>query len=129
MVFILCSGCDKPSALNESSANVEHITQSDFANEVTRATLPVVVEFYAVWCGPCRELSPMLDNLAGGYTGKLKFVKINIEESPGIAQNYNVQAIPTVIMFKDGKLADRLEGLPEEAGLKARLDKLAAADK
>lgn len=121
------SGCEKPSEMNESSPNVKHITQAEFGDEVTRSTQPVVVDFYATWCGPCRELEPLLDRVAGGYTGKIKFVKVNVDESPGLAQNYEVQAIPLVLFFKDGKLADRIVGLPAEADLKSKLDALVAA--
>ena len=71
-------------------------------------------------------LSPMLDKLAGGYADRIMFVKINVDESPGLAQNFQVQAIPTLIFFKDGKVADRVTGLPEEADLKAKLEVLAA---
>jgi thioredoxin 1 len=119
------AGCEKPSAMNESSANVKHITQGEFADEVTRCATPVVADFYATWCGPCRELSPLLDKLAGGYTDKIKFVKINVDESPGLAQNFQVQAIPTLIFFKDGKVVDRTTGLLPEADLKLKLDLLA----
>jgi thioredoxin 1 len=125
--FFLLAGCENPSAMNESSANVKHITQGEFADEVTRCATPVVVDFYATWCGPCREFSPLLDRVADGYTGKIKFVKVNVDESPGLAQNYQVQAIPTVLLFKDGKLADRITGVPAEADLKSRLDKLVPA--
>lgn len=120
------AGCDNPAAMNESSANVKHVSQGDFAAEVTLCTQPVVVDFYATWCGPCRILSPMLDRLAGGYTGKIKFVKVNVDESPGLAQNYHVDALPTVLFFKDGKLADKIVGLPAETDLKAKLDTLAS---
>jgi len=124
--LLVLAGCGNPAAMNESTANVKHITQGDFADEVTRCATPVVADFYATWCGPCRQLSPMLDKLAGGYADKIKFVKINVDESPGLAQNFQVQAIPTLIFFKDGKVADRLTGLPDEADLKARLDKISA---
>ena len=120
------AGCGNPAAMNESTANVKHIAQGEFADEVTRCATPLVADFYATWCGPCRMLSPMLDKLAGGYADKIKFVKINVDESPGLAQNFQVQAIPTLIFFKDGKVADRLTGLPDEADLKARLDKFSA---
>lgn len=113
--------------MNQSTASVKHITQGEFADEVTRATGPVVVDFYATWCGPCRVLAPMLDKLAGPLTGKIKFFKVNIDESPGLAQNFQIEGIPTVLMFKDGKLTERITGLPTEAGLKTKLDALAAA--
>ena len=128
-VLLALAGCGNPSAMNESTANVKHITQGEFADEVTRCATPVVADFYATWCGPCRQLSPMLDRLAGGYTDHIKFVKINVDESPGLAQNFQVRAIPTLIFFKDGKVADRLTGLPEEADLKAKLDAFAGGKK
>ncbi len=118
-------GCGNPSAMNESTASVKHIAQGEFADEVTRCATPVVADFYATWCGPCRELSPLLDKLASGYTDKIKFVKINVDESPGLAQNFQVQAIPTLIFFKDGKVVDRTTGLLAEADLKLKLDLLA----
>ena len=118
-------GCGNPSAMNESTASVKHIAQGEFADEVTRCATPVVADFYATWCGPCRELSPLLDKLAAGYTDKIKFVKVNVDESPGLAQNFQVQAIPTLIFFKDGKVVDRTTGLLPETDLKFKLDLLA----
>ena len=112
--------------MNQSTANVKHIAQGEFENEVTRSTNAIVADFYATWCGPCRTLSPMLDRLAEPLAGKIKFVKINVDESPGIAQNFSVQGIPTLIFFKDGKVADRITGLPPEAELKAKLEAFAA---
>lgn len=116
------TGCDHSAAMNQSSPNVKHITQSEFAAEVTRGTNAIVAEFYATWCGPCRQLSPLLDKLAGGYADKIKFVKINVDESPGIAQNFQVSGIPALIFFKDGQVAGRITGLLPEADLKAKLD-------
>jgi len=125
--LFLMAGCSNPSVMNESTANVQHITQGEFADEVTRATGPVVVDFYATWCGPCRELAPLLDAAAGSFSDKIKFFKVNVDESPGLAQNFQIEAIPTVLFFKDGKLADRMTGLTTEADLKLKLDLLAGA--
>ena len=124
--LVFTSGCEKPSAMNESNANVRHITQGEFEAEVTRSAKPVVVDFYATWCGPCRELSPLLDKLAAPLADKIKFVKVNVDESPGLAQNYTVSALPTLLLFKDGKVADRIIGLSSEADLKTKLENLAA---
>ena len=119
------AGCDNPSKMNESSANVKHITQSEFGDEVTRCAQPVAVEFYAAWCGPCQEELPLVDRVAGGYTGKIKFVKLNVEESPGIAQNFEAQELPLLILFKDGKLVERLTGPQTETNLTAKFNALA----
>ena len=122
----LVAGCDDRAAMNASTANVQHITQGEFAAAVTRSTNAIVADFYATWCGPCRQLSPLLDKLAGGYAGKIKFVKINVDESPGIAQNFQVAGIPALIFFKDGQVAGRVTGLLPEADLRAKLDAFAA---
>jgi len=122
----LVTGCDHTSAMNQSTAYVKHITPDEFAAEVTRSTNTIVADFYATWCGPCQLLMPILDRLAAGYTGKLKFIKINVDESPGIAQNFQAGELPLLILFKDGKVADRLQGMPTEAELKAKLDSFAA---
>ena len=126
VAFFALTGCDHSAAMNQSTANVKHITQGEFAAEVTRSTNAIVADFYATWCGPCRKLSPLLDKLAGGYAGKIKFIKINVDESPGIAQNFQVAGIPALIFFKDGQVAGRVTGLLPEADLRAKLDAFAA---
>ena len=124
--LLVLAGCENPSAMNESTANVKHIAQGEFADQVTRAAGPVVVDFYATWCGPCRQLSPMLDAAADPFAGKIKFFKVNVDESPGLAQNYQITAIPTLLFFRDGKLADRTTGLLTEADLKSKLAAMVA---
>jgi thioredoxin 1 len=130
----LLAGCDRSAALNKSTASVKHITQVDFENEVTRCPLPVVADFYATWCEPCVVLSPMIDHVAGDYTDKIKFVKINVDESPGLAQNFQAGELPLVILFKDGKVAERIQDLKTqakfdtfEADFKKKLDVLVAS--
>ena len=111
--------------MNKSSANVKLIKEGEFDAEVVRSPLPVVVDFYATWCGPCKRLSPMLDELAGPLTNKIKFVKINVDEAPNLSQRFGIQAIPTLLFFKNGNVADKLIGLPSEDALKKRLESFA----
>jgi thiol-disulfide isomerase/thioredoxin len=88
LAVYLSSGGGNSTAMNQSSANVTHITQDQFATEVTQSALPVVVDFYATWCGPCRQLAPTMDSLADQFAGKIKFVKVNVDESPNLAQQF-----------------------------------------
>ena len=80
---------------------ITEITQQNFDAEVLGSTVPVLVDFWASWCGPCRMLSPVVDELAEQYDGKVKFGKINVDEQPRLAMNYSVESIPTLLLFKD----------------------------
>lgn len=119
-------GCVNEARMNESTANVNHVSQDTFAAEVIQSTNLVVVDFYATWCGPCRVLGPMLDRLAPAYTNNIKFVKVNVDESPALAEKYSVEAFPTLLFFKHGELADRMLGLQDEMILKSKLATFAA---
>jgi thioredoxin 1 len=124
-MFFLASGrSGNSSEMNQSTANVKHITDPDFNAEVTQSALPVVVDFYATWCGPCRQLAPTMDSLADQYAGKIKFVKVNVDESPKLAQQFQVEGIPMLLFFKNGKLAGTSVGLLTKADLIHRLGSL-----
>lgn len=125
LMFHFVSGNGGSASMNESTQNVKLISESQFEAEVTRASSPVVVDFYAPWCGPCKRLSPMLDELAGQVTNKVKFVKINVDDAKALSQRLGIQSVPTLMFFSGGKVVDTLVGLPSSESLKTRLDLLA----
>jgi thioredoxin 1 len=86
------------------------VSDAEFENEVLKADGPVIVDFWAEWCGPCKALSPLVDELAGELAGKAKVVKINIDENPNAPTKYGVRGIPTLMVFKDGQLVDTKVG-------------------
>jgi thioredoxin 1 len=126
-VFYFVSGQNGSASMNESTGNVKLISQDQFEAEVTQAGLPVLVDFYATWCGPCKRLAPMVDELAGQYSGRIKFVKVNVDASPALAQRFQIEGIPALLFFKKGQIVDRIVGLPAQDALKARLETLAGA--
>lgn len=128
LAYHLASGSSGSASVNVSTPNVSRIQESQFEVEVVQSSLPVVVDFYASWCGPCKILSPRLNELAGPLTNKVKFVKINVDEAPALAQRMEIQAMPTLVFFKNGKVVDRHVGLPPRDALKARLESLAKGD-
>lgn len=90
------------------------VNDSNFENEVLKASGPVLVDFWAEWCGPCKQLSPVIDELATELSGKVKVVKINIDEAPNAPTKYGVRGIPTLMLFKDGQVVDtRVGGAPK----------------
>jgi len=88
-----------------------HVSDENFEQEVLKADKPSIVDFWAPWCGPCRALSPMVEELAATYKGRIKVAKLNIDDSPLTAEKLGVRSIPTLMLFKDGKLLDTLIGL------------------
>lgn len=106
-------------------SDVKVITTEDFGFEVLNAAEPVVVDLYADWCGPCRALAPLLDRLAHAYAGRVKFVKVNVDDEPQVAGYFDVASIPTLLVFDRGRLVHRSSGLPDARGFVALLDRLA----
>ena len=103
------------------------VTESNFAQEVVSSTTPVLVDFGATWCGPCRALAPIVEELAKEYAGKLKVATVDIDQASGVAQKFNIMSVPTLIFFKGGQAKDKVIGLKPKADLKARIDKLLLA--
>jgi thioredoxin len=100
------------------------VSDASWQGEVMAAPLPVLVDFWAPWCGPCRAVAPMLDTIAKDRAGQLKVVKLNVDENPQTASRFGIQAIPTMMVFRDGKVIDQLRGALPKPALDARLDKL-----
>lgn len=110
--------------------NIKPIAEASFNTEVIQSGKPVVVDFYAPWCGPCRILSPRLDQLAGEFVGRIKFVSVNVDQAQSLAAKFNVQGIPTLLFFdRDGKVADASVGLLSKESLREKLESLAGARK
>ena len=106
--------------------NVSQITETNFQAEVAQAGKPVVVDFYAPWCGPCKVLSPILDDLAGEFGPQIKFVSVNVDRAQSLAQTLNVQGIPTLLFVgRDGKVVDTSVGILSRESLRAKLESLA----
>lgn len=105
--------------------NVKEIRSTEFVQEVLNSDKPVVVDFYAPWCGPCKMLAPVLDKLAGQYNGNVKFVKVNVDEAPTLAATYNITGVPTIMIFNGGRIADVSVGFSTENALKRMIDRIA----
>ena len=100
-----------------------HVNDKDFASEVLNADIPVLVDFWAVWCGPCRSISPIVEELAKEFSGRVKVTKLNVDENPATPSQYGVRGIPTLILFKGGKIFDQIVGAVPKTRLKAMIEK------
>ena len=106
---------------------VRHLSVADFRQHVVESPFPVLVDFYAPWCGPCRALAPVLERLAAEYEGRVRIVKVNLDDEPALADQFQVQSIPTLAFFIGGELVGKVAGLLPEPGLRQALDRLAGA--
>lgn len=102
--------------------NITTVDQSSFDKIVLESSKPVLVDFWAPWCGPCRAVAPIIEELAKDYNGKVGFAKVNVDEAPFLASSYSIMSIPTIMIFKDGKPAEHVIGFKQKDHLQKLLD-------
>ena len=107
-------------------SNIQEVTDNDFQTEVLEAEVPVVVDFWAPWCGPCRMVAPVIEELAGEMAGQVRFVKVNVDESPEIAQRYQVRSIPTIGFFVGDEAVGAVVGAYPKPALQQIIEKVQA---
>jgi len=108
-----------------AASNIITLTDANFKQEVLESLTPVLVDFWAEWCGPCKMLAPLLDDIASEYDGKVKVGKLNVDEHQGVASEYGIRAIPTLLIFKNGQVVEHVVGLKSKRDLKGNLEKFA----
>lgn len=109
--------------MNQTS--IEHLTAESFDRAVTEHGHPVLVDFYADWCAPCHAIAPTLEELALEYAGRLSIMKVNVDEQPRLAARFEVRSIPTLLLFQNGRIVDRVVGVSAAPDLRRRLDAVA----
>ncbi len=110
-----------------ASANILVLTEANFANEVLQSAAPVLVDFWAEWCGPCKMIAPVLDELADEYVGKARIGKVDVDTHQNLAAQFRVSSIPTLLVFKQGQVVDQMVGARSKRDLKASLDRALGA--
>src|SRR5437764_1887255 len=108
-----------------AALNIVALTHENFPAEVLQSSTPVLVDFWAEWCGPCKMIAPILDELAEEYEGRIKIGKVNIDDQQGLAAEYGIRAIPTLLLFHQGQVAEQIVGLKSKRDLKTSLDQVA----
>ena len=121
-IFYRTARC-KSEEINKMS-NALAVTTSDFEQTVLQSPIPVLVDFWAVWCGPCKMIAPHVDAVASEYDGRVKVMKVNVDEEPDIAQKYGIMSIPTLLFFKDGKVVDQVVGAVPKSTISGKLESI-----
>ena len=106
-----------------ASESVLQLTDGNFESEVLQSSIPVLVDFWASWCGPCKAIAPLIDEVAAEYQGKIKVGKVNLDDNQGTPATYGVRGIPTLILFKNGEVVDQIVGAVPKIQLKSLIDK------
>jgi len=106
-----------------ASENIKELTDANFDAEVLKSEVPTLVDFWAVWCGPCKQIAPMVDALANDYKGRLKVAKVDVDHNQIVAQQYSVKSIPTLLIFKGGKVVGQFVGTMPRSKLETELKK------
>ena|SRR3989338_561492 len=101
---------------------LSHFTDDNFEQEVVQSTLPVMIDFFATWCGPCQQLAPIVEELASDYEGKVKIGKLDVDQANVTASKFQVMSIPTIVFMKDGKVVDKAVGFMSKEALKEKLE-------
>jgi thioredoxin 1 len=113
----------KRGAVLMAGKNIIEISDGTFDQEVLQSALPVLVDFWAPWCGPCRAIAPVIEELSEDYTGKLKVAKCNVDDNPKTPGKYGIRAIPTLILFKNGSVSEQITGAVAKSQITAAVDK------
>ena len=106
-----------------AAENIVNLTEQNFSQEVLKATTPVLVDFWGQYCPPCRALAPILDELADEYNGRIKIAKVNTDDQMGLATQYGIHSVPTLLLFKQGEVVEQVIGLRSKRDLKVSLDR------
>jgi thioredoxin 1 len=102
---------------------INEVSDNTFESEVAKSDIPVLVDFWAPWCGPCKAIGPVLEEIAKGYAGKIKFLKCNVDNNPKTPSNFGIRAIPTLILFKAGQRVDQVVGMVDKSKIQDILNK------